>query len=109
MPIGKWVLLALTALVLQSIGHAEEEGSIDAGGHKGPPLQPALLVPHVDELIYDPDLTLGEVIEATLAEFPRAFLARAFAEEARAWRRRAKSLLPGPVALAGNYSGDRLG
>jgi outer membrane protein TolC len=106
MPIGKWVLLALAALVLQPIGYTKEGGSIDAGGHKGPP---ALLVPHVDELVYDSNLTLGEVIEATLAEFPRTFLAQAFAEEASAWRRRANSLLPGPVALAGNYSGDRIG
>lgn len=68
-----------------------------------------LLVPHLDVLNYDPGLTVSEVVEATLADFPRLSLAQAFTEEARAWRRRSKSWLPGPVALAGNYSGDRIG
>lgn len=104
MRIGK-VLPVVLIFAWQSIGWAKSLGIMG----EEELAEAKLLVPHVDALIYDPDLSLGEVVEITLAEFPRTALAQAFTEEARAWRRRAGSLLPGPVALAGNYSGDRVG
>ncbi len=105
MRIGKVLLPVVLISAWHSIGCAESpllrgEGKV---------VEEKLLVPHFDELIYDPDLSLSEVVETTLADFPRTFLAQAFTEEAEAWRRRAHSFLPGPVALAGNYSGDRIG
>ncbi|HEB77293.1 MAG TPA: TolC family protein [Methylothermaceae bacterium] len=71
--------------------------------------QENLLVSHFDELRYDPALTLAEVVEATLANFPRRRLISAFRQEARAWQRRADGLLAGPVMLGTTYSGDQVG
>ncbi len=79
--------------------------AVAAGGRA----QEELLVPHRDALRYDPDLTLAEVVETALANFPRSRLAAAFREEARAWRRRAGALLAGPVMLGTTYSGDQVG
>ncbi len=76
-----------------------------------PPLQAQeeLLIPHVDKLQYDPALTLGEVIEAATANFPRSRLAEAFREQARAWDRRSGGILAGPVMLGVSYAGDQVG
>ncbi|BCX80977.1 outer membrane protein, heavy metal efflux system [Methylomarinovum caldicuralii] len=71
--------------------------------------QEDLLVPHRDELHYDSELTLAQVVETALANFPRSRLAAAFREEARAWRRRAGGILAGPVMFGTTYSGDQVG
>jgi len=68
-----------------------------------------LLVPHVDELRYDPNLSLGEVVEAALLNFPRTRLADAYQERARAWDRRSGGILAGPVMLGASYNGDQVG
>lgn len=115
MLIGK-VLLVLIAVVLPSLVQSQAEDRSYAE-HSEAPSQSStsqtekakFLVGHVDELTYDSALTLGEVVETALMEFPRTVLAQALSEEARAWHRRAATWLPGPVALAGNYSGDRVG
>ncbi|GAB4354676.1 MAG: TolC family protein [Methylohalobius sp. ZOD2] len=74
-----------------------------------PPVGDSLLIPHVDELEYDPALTLGEVVQTTVTHFPRTHLARAFDEEARAWDRRANGWLAGPTLFGVTYSGDQVG
>ncbi len=71
--------------------------------------QEDLLVPHRDELHFDPNLTLAQVVETALANFPRSRLAAAFRREAEAWERRAGGLLAGPVMLGTTYSGDQVG
>ena len=63
------------------------------------------IVPHFDALVYDPKLSLSEAVEMALANFPRAVTLKAFGEEAKAWQRRAGSVFPGPLALAGDYNG----
>ncbi|HHJ37905.1 MAG: hypothetical protein AXA67_07895 [Methylothermaceae bacteria B42] len=69
----------------------------------------ALLMPHHDELTYDPALTLGDVVAATEKVYPRSHLVSALEEESSAWRKRAGGLLAGPVMLGATYSGDQVG
>lgn len=68
-----------------------------------------LLIPHRDVLVYDRDLTLAEVIETTVENFPKSQLAKALKAEADAWQRRAKGFLAGPVMLGTTYNGDQVG
>ncbi len=85
----------------QAIGWAEEQLPAYSGAES--------LVPHFDALVYDPKLGLSEVVEMTLANFPGTVRLKAFGEEARAWRRRSGSVFPGPLGLAGDYSGADTG
>lgn len=109
MRVGKVLLQAVLFSAWQGLVWAEDRAldSLGLGSHPAAEERP--LVPHIDPLVYDPKLSLREVVETALANFPKTFVAQAFGEEARAWERRARSVLPGPVALAGNYSGDRIG
>lgn len=63
---------------------------------------------HVDSVHVDPGLSLPQLLEQTLEQYPERLINEALQQRAAAWQQRGDSFLAGSTALALNYSDDRI-
>lgn len=66
-----------------------------------------LIVDHVDRLIFDNKLSLQQLIDKTLENYPQTAILEAVNEQAAALSRRGDQWLAGPVTLSASYTNDR--